>query len=187
MSGDPVLREPIKILEYKASCPVCGREGVVEDFVYEIPYFGRILLTKFQCPHCGYKRNDIENLEENEPVEITYRVEVPGDERALFVKSSSATIRVPEVGVEITPGVFSQGKITTVEGIVLELIDVLKLACESPSDSCISKIQYLQGVLEGKNHLTIVVEDPTGVSRILSSKAEVKKIKLKEEKQLLGE
>jgi zinc finger protein len=187
MSEDSILKEPTKILEYKASCPVCGREGVVEDFIYEIPYFGRILLTKFQCPHCGYKHSDVESLEENDPVEITYRIEVPGDERALFVKSSSATIRVPEVGVEITPGAFSRGEITTVEGIVLELIDVLKFACESSSDSCASKIQYLQGVLEGKNRLTIIVEDPTGVSRILSSKAEVKKIRLKEGNQLVGE
>ena len=167
---------PLKILEYKARCPLCGKEGVVEEFLYKIPFFGEVLLSTFKCPHCGYKHSDVTSLEESEPVQILYRIEKPGDERALFIKSSAATIKIPEVDIEVSPGLFSQGEITTVEGVITRVIDVLRYACENPSPACSSKIDYLEGVLRGLKPVTIVVSDPTGVSRILSEKAIVKKL-----------
>ncbi|WP_440059103.1 ZPR1 zinc finger domain-containing protein [Thermogladius sp. 4427co] len=174
-------REPVKILEYNVKCPVCGSDAIAEEYLYEAPLVGQLLLTTVRCPRCGFKHRDVMSLDFGEPVEITYRIEKPGDERALFVRSSTASISIPELEIEITPGAMSQGEITTIEGILLRIIDLLRNNCESDNEICSDKIAHLSKAANGEMPLTIIVRDPFGGSKIFSNKAIVRKVG-KEEK-----
>ena len=74
-------------------------------------------LFAFYCTKCGYRGSDVFPEKVKEPRTLKLRVEKREDLNILIARSSTATIRIPEIGAEINPGPASQGFITTVEGI----------------------------------------------------------------------
>lgn len=167
-----------KVLEYSVKCPNCGKEAVGEDYIYDSPLAGRLLLTTLKCPHCGYTFKDVMSLEFGSPVEIVYRVERPGDERPIVVKSASAIVRIPELQIEVHPSLASRGIITTIEGIILDILEKVEMACSwERVGRCDELIEALKKAASGLRPLTIVIEDPLGGSRVLSEKAIVRPAK----------
>jgi zinc finger protein len=90
---------PKKILEYSVECPVCGRSMKVEDYLYEVPRIGKVIISTGRCSYCGYRWSDVRLAEPRKPRKIIYRVEKPGDENALIVRASSASRPCPEARV----------------------------------------------------------------------------------------
>jgi len=162
-----------KILEYEVQCPICGSKFTVSDYLYEAPYVGKLIISGGVCSRCGYKWSDVRLAESRGARRIVYRVEKPDDVNALVVRASTATVRIPELGVEIIPGYAAQGYITTVEGLVLDILEKTKFLCESgeaPREECLEKISLLEKAANGEISYTIELLDPIGVSMIASNK-----------------
>ncbi len=149
-------------------CPACGSKGlVIEDYLYDIPEIGKVILSTGKCGFCGYRYTDIRMVEAKEPRRIIYYVEKPEDLNALVIRASTATIRIPEVGAEMKPGPAAQGFITTIEGVLYMFKDVLEFLCQDKKDKiCIGKLEWFNRAIEGKERFTLIIEDPDGVSII---------------------
>ncbi|MET1160676.1 MAG: ZPR1 zinc finger domain-containing protein [Thermoprotei archaeon] len=173
-----------KVLDYDMKCPVCGREFKVSEYLYEAPYVGKIVISSGVCPRCGYKWSDVRLAESKGPRRIVYEVERPEDLNALVVRASTAKVIIPEIGAELVPGYAAQGYITTVEGLVMDFYEKTKFLCESgevPREECEEKLKAFEDALNAKFKYTIIIEDPMGVSTVVSSKAREEKLEEKEE------
>ncbi len=157
-----------KIGEMESRCPTCGSRGlVIEDYLYDIPEIGKVILSTGKCGACGYRYNDVRVAEAKEPRKIIYRVEELEDLNALVIRASTATIKIPEIGAEMKPGPAAQGFITTVEGVLHMFRDVLEFLCRDRKDQvCIEKLEWFNRAIDGKEKFTLIVEDPDGVSAI---------------------
>jgi len=165
-----------KILEYEIECPTCRTRMMVEEYLYEMPLVGKVLIASGTCNYCGYRFSDVRLAEPREPRKIVYNVEKPGDENALVIRASTASIKIPELGVEITPGPASRGYITTIEGIILDVIEKTKFLCSSPDapkKTCDEKIKELEDARNVAKPFTIIIIDPEGVSAIISDRVKI--------------
>ncbi len=171
-----------KILEYNVKCPVCGRDIRVEEYLYNMPLVGDVIISVGKCGYCGYKWSDVRLAEPRGPRVIEYRVEKPGDENAVIIRASTASIKIPELGVEITPGPAAKGYITTVEGLIMDILEKTQFLCsepDAPIEECRRKIDLLDKARNGLVKYTIIIVDPEGVSAILSDKAVIKPLEEK--------
>ena len=170
------------------SCPLCGRELVVLTSVYETPYFGKLLLTSITC-ECGFRHADSFSAEMKEPVRFTLEIN-SNTLYAKVVRSTSGTIRIPELGLEMEPGPACQGFITNVEGVLFRFESVVEMAKKWNSDNaevvkrCDYILEKLRLVREGKESLTLIVEDPYGNSMIIDDKAFMEKMSQEEASNL---
>jgi zinc finger protein len=93
------------------------------------------------------------------------------------VRSSSGTIRIPELGIAIEPGVASEAFVSNIEGILVRIERVLdQLGRDAEDDAELAKVMALQERLGdlrvGKGGpVTVVIEDPFGNSAILGDDA----------------
>ncbi len=170
-------------------CPACKAQALIfSSSIQEIPYFGKIMIFTFKCSNCNFKHNDIFNLEIKEP--ISYRVEVK-NEKDLSIKvirSSSCTIIIPELGVKIEPGVYSQGFITNAEGVLEKVENVLLGQLKFLKGKRLKKakelIKKIEKMRNGKESFTLILKDPFGNSAIVSNKAKKRKLSERELKNL---
>jgi len=136
--------------------------------VEKIPYFGEIMESVLICERCNYRSTDIICLEQKEP--SRYIIEAGEDTlNARVVKSQSATIRIPELGLKVEPGPRSAGYISNIEGVVERFEAALKTALnlfeDDESKEKASKIlEMLHEVREGVRKVTVIIEDPFGQS-----------------------
>ena len=167
----------LKIGETRVKCPACGRETLVlEDYLYDMPHVGKVILTSGKCSYCGYKFTDVRLAEARPPRRIVFEVTKPDDVNVLIVKASTATVRIPELGLEMKPGPAAEGFITTVEGLLARFLDVLKVACSSEDvdeETCKQREKEIREAMEGRRRFTVIIEDPEGVSTIASSRARI--------------
>lgn len=161
-------------------CPVCGEELKVITATYDTPYFGKLLITSISCK-CGFKHSDSFVAEIKEPVRFVIEV----NEKTLFskvIRSTSGTIRIPELGLTMEPGPASQGFITNVEGVLMRFEDIVEMAKRWNSEDedavkrCNFILEKLRLARDGKEKITIVLEDPHGNSMIIDDSAFVEKM-----------
>lgn len=95
-----------------------------------------------------------------------------------ILRTSTATVLLPELGAVIDPGIDAPYFITNVEGLLsriedaLERIRVLKISQEGEGE--IVKIKRLiREIKEGRRGLTIIIDDPTGLSDIFAPPGKV--------------
>ncbi len=120
-----------------------------------------------------------------EPMRYEMPVETSEDLNARVIRSTSGTIRIPEMGVTIEPGSVSESYVTNIEGVLQRVRDVLLTASrwvkgdKEKSLRSEELLCMLEDVIEGKRKITVIVEDPLGNSAIISKK--VKATRLSEE------
>ncbi len=168
---------PRTILD-EAKCPACGAAGLEYNAVtVELPYLGNSLETLIRCLQCGYRHTDFVLTETRDPTRVSFRVNEADDMSVRVVRSSSGTIRIPELGIIIEPGISSEAFISNVEGILVRIERVLdQLHRDAEEDDVRQRIEDLQGFLgrmrEGAaDPVTLIVEDPFGNSTIIAPKA----------------
>ena len=156
-------------------CPTCG-QGFLEfkDTEYVTPHFGRILLSLTLCPRCGFKQREVTLLEEHEPSIYSVVVSSIDDLRIRIIRSDTASIKIPELNVEINPGLVADATISNVEAILLDIRDkaeFLHSALESDEErhNAENFLEQLKLALEGKKSFTLLVADPRGNSKIISN------------------
>jgi zinc finger protein len=161
-------------------CPSCGREIRVLSSVYEVPYFGNILLTSISC-ECGFKHADSIITEVKEPTRYTIKI----NSQNLFTKvirSTSGTLRIPELGVDIEPGPASTAFITNLEGVLARIEEIVTTAKKWNSEDeekvkrCNLILKKIKETKEGDEELTLILEDPYGNSAIVSDEVFIEKM-----------
>ncbi len=179
-----------QLTEMIIKCPACGVEGKAKSIMkeLEIPHFGKVLETSIQCPECGFKHSDIIALEQREPAKYVLKIN-KNTLTVRVVRSQSATVSIPEIGVKVEPGPKSEGYVTNVEGILNRFEDAVKKALNLFEDeesqingkNVLAKIEELKN---GDGTATLIIQDPFGQSNIVSDKAEILEIPEEELKDL---
>lgn len=178
------MSEPIKISEHEDECPICKQKARSEEYVYNIPYYGDILISVINCRYCGFRNRDVRVLSRSSPRRIIYKVEKPGDEKALLIRAGGSRVIIPELNLEISPGPFSQGFITTVEGLIMDFIEKSEFLCESyltKPVECDRLRELLNKAKDGLINYTVVIEDPNGTSDVVSDKTVYEELSEKDE------
>ena len=167
-------------------CPICHTDNLtLTEDEKDIPNFGKTLLFSMTCSSCGYHKGDVESVERKEPIKYTFTIEKEKDLKVHVIKSSEATVKVPQLKMEVTPGPASDGYYSTIEGVLDKFKKVIESERDSTDDDDVKKhaknlLKKLWNVSLGEMPLKIVIEDPSGNSAILSDKAVVEKLKVKE-------
>jgi zinc finger protein len=152
--------EPVLLLEEKLECPYCKLNTLShKSYLHEIPT-GLIQIEVFECEKCGFKIRDVRDFEEKAHIKIEIEIKNETDLNIIIYKSKMAKIKIPELGIEIEPGLEPQSSITTVEGILEEILDKIGPYLNE------EKRDELEKAKMGKIKFKIIIEDPSGLSFI---------------------
>ena len=121
--------------EMKIDCPVCGGKNTATytTQTHELAYFGEIVESTIQCEKCGFRHNDIIATEQKDPAKHSLIISKKNlDSRV--VRSQSATVSLPEIGIKVEPGPKSEGYISNVEGVIVRFIEATERALKMFTD-----------------------------------------------------
>lgn len=154
-------------------CVNCGSPKFkVSLYIYKAHYVGNILIEHGICLQCNYKRADVSTMNSGQPKTIKAVVKSPNELNAVVVKSSTATIIIPELGIEVFPGANAYGYLTTIEGILERVLDVIPQDCEERME-CVEKVDLIKKAMKGLVRFTLIIKDPLGRSSIIGDNVEV--------------
>ena len=110
-------------------CPICMVSGNVKMIAHvdEIPYFGEHTQVTVQCHACGWRQTDFIPAEGKKPGGCSLFVNSSELLSARVVRSSSCTVRIPELDLQVNPGGNSTGYVSNIEGVLNRFIDVINL------------------------------------------------------------
>jgi zinc finger protein len=155
-------------------CPVCNTEI---EYLYQtdnIPYFSDIIIITASCRACGYRFTDTQVLGEHEPGRLEFAVETPEDMVVRVVRSMKGVVLLPELGVRIDPGPACEGFVTNIEGVLERVANVVRgvLSCgdEAESERASVILEQIELAKEGRYPVTLIIDDPSGNSAIVSEK-----------------
>jgi zinc finger protein len=159
-------------------CPVCNEEIQYIYQTEDIPYFSEILIISASCPSCGYRFVDTQLMKNAEPSRWQLDISTQKDLSIRVIRSMSATVSIPELGVRIDPGPACEGFVSNVEGVLARVEKVLNgMLMGSDDNDERDRIQTLLDrigdIKEGRLKVTLIVDDPTGNSAILANRAVV--------------
>ena len=103
------------------------------------------------------------------------------------IKSSAAKLSFPQLKLSVEPGVDAVGYISNVEGVLQRFEQVLKTErdiAEEDEDKtkCKNLLKKIWKIKCGDVPTKMVIEDPTGNSLVVSDRAVVEKLKVKQGK-----
>jgi len=167
----------------KQKCPICGEDKLtlLEDEM-DIPYFGKTYIFSMKCDSCNYAQSDVEAEDKKDPCKIEFTVENKKDLTVRIVKSSEASVKIPQLKMSVDPGVASEGYVSNVEGLIERFKKILESERDNTDDEDVRKkaknlLKKLWKIELGEESLKIIIEDPSGNSGIISEKAVVSKLK----------
>jgi len=156
-------------------CPCCNTDIKYLYKTENIPYFSDILIISAVCPSCGYRFVDTQLLKQADPARYTMAVDTEDDLAIRVVRSMSASIEIPELGVRIDPGPSCQGFVSNVEGVLDRIEQVVKGALSWGTDvekeNAAVLLADIARVKTGTFPITLILEDPSGNSGIIAEKA----------------
>jgi zinc finger protein len=97
------------------------------------------------------------------------------------IRSSSATIEIPELGIMIEPATGAESFISNIEGLLNRVAENVNQAIKlTPEPKKKQKgrelLNRIEDVKRGKTELTIIISDPMGNSGIESDKTEEREL-----------
>jgi len=169
------------------NCPQCQEELLLKAEELEIPYFGRVLILTLSCPGCRYHYSDTFILDEHSPTRYALTIEGEEDLDARVVRSSSGTIKLPELGVVVEPGPACEAFISNIEGVLERVKDVLEMATgfgEREAVRARELLEKIEKIKKGEERVTVIIDDPQGNSAIISQKAKKEELTPEEASKL---
>ena len=166
-------------------CPVCMEKKLtLSEETKDIPYFGKTYLFSMVCSGCEFHKSDLEAAERKEPCKITFQVEGEKDLSVRVVKSSEASVSIPQLKASMTPGPASEGFVSNVEGMLdkfKKIIEDQRDLSEDDGEKTTAKnlLKKIWKVKCGDIPITLIIEDPSGNSAIISEKTKIEKLKTK--------
>jgi zinc finger protein len=183
-------REFVLPIEY---CPICGAKGTfrVKGRIDDIPYFGETMETLAACSSCKFKHADVTHLGEHEPMRHEFLITSEDDMMVRVVRSSTGTMKVPELGVTVKPCSASEGYVTNIEGVLNRIENAIRLAIEQADPTRRrrgeSKLKKLEAIRRGEARAKLIMMDPFGHSAIADGRAKKRKLTKKELAKLKSE
>lgn len=176
------------------SCPICGNENSLKMMAHssEIPYFGEHTQITMSCNSCGWRVTDFIPAEGKKAGSWTLIVSSTEHISARVVRSSSCTVRIAELGLEVTPGSSSTGYISNVEGVLDRFASAIgtirrQVDVENDDDTktkCDELLSKINMVKSGELVVTLELLDPVGHSQILHEEAVSSEISDEDAKEL---
>lgn len=182
-------QNPVQNFETFTSCPLCHEDLIIHWKSDNIPFFGEVMYITALCD-CSFRFTDTMILTQREPVRYEMTIETVEDLDARVVRSTSGTIRIPELGIEVEPGIISDSYVTNIEGVLDRIQNVVITASKWVKDDeekyalSLEILKKMSDAKLGKQKLTIIIEDPLGNSAIISDKAVSKTLTTEESKDL---
>lgn len=162
------------------SCPICDSLDGLKLFVHisEIPYFGEHTQMTMMCDSCGWKNTDFIPAEGKKAGSWTMKINNIEHMGVRVVRSSSCTVRIEEIGLEVEPGGNSSGYITNIEGLLNRFRDIVEMILrqakrdnEENVEKCLLLLEEISEIKKGNKEIEIVLLDPMGHSQILHDDA----------------
>lgn len=158
----------------KSVCPLCSKELVTNWVEDTIPFFGEVMHITSQC-ECGFRYSDTLIMTQHKPVRYEFKVKNRDDLDVRVVRSTSGTIKIPELGIDIEPGPASESFVSNIEGVLERIEEILQNVMLWDEKDKTERAQELLSTLEkiraGEYEITIVIEDPLGNSAIIAENA----------------
>jgi len=110
-------------------CPICASTGNVNMMAHidEIPYFGEHTQVTILCHDCGWRQTDFIPAEGKKAGGWSMVIDNEDKLRARVVRSSSCTVRIPELDLEVNPGTSSTGYVSNVEGVLHRFQEIINM------------------------------------------------------------
>ncbi|KAJ7058841.1 zf-ZPR1-domain-containing protein [Mycena amicta] len=120
-------QEDKAVEEIDSLCMKCHEQGVTRMLLTAIPYFREVIVMSFRCEHCGWTNNEVETAStiRQEGSVYTARILDRTDLDRQIVRSPTCEIYLAEY--ELTLPASSRGQLTTVEGLVRDVISDLSM------------------------------------------------------------
>ncbi|KNC51652.1 peptidase S28 family protein [Thecamonas trahens ATCC 50062] len=160
-----------EVVSMAVECGMCSMPGTVRTIVMQVPHFNETTVSGFVCEGCGYKTNDVRTTATPSRCGRTHTLTVNerSDLGRQVIKTETAGIEVPELGLRLKPGTLG-GKVTTVEGLLADVRQQLGAASRSSDDAApwAAFLARLDACIAGEDELpfTVILDDPTGNSSI---------------------
>ncbi len=175
----------------EAPCPQCHDEGSLSMLALnsEIPYFGEHTQITVMCDSCGWKHTDFIPSDGEKPGFSSIVVDSAEKTTARVVRSSSCTIRIPELDLEVSPGGSSSGYVTNIEGVIKRFEEAIMTVIRGNEDPGAGQIaeQILERLglaKSGDEEIRVDLLDPRGRSQIIHKDAESRELSEIEEEGL---
>ena len=158
------------------ACPMCQKEGQLAMMAHvdEIPYFGEHTQVTVLCHACGWRQTDFIPAEGRKPGGWNFEITSENDLNARVIRSSSCTVSIPELDLEVNPGGNATGYVTNMEGLLNRFIKIIEMVMKDLDESEEENLSTLRNMLhrlenaglEGEG-LLVELLDPHGLSQIL--------------------
>jgi len=170
------------VTEIESLCVECEEEGKTKLLLTKIPFFKDVILSSFECEHCGNTNNDIQPTEpfQDKGIRITTIIKNQKDLNRKIVKQSSASFSIPELQFE-SEAFTQKGVMTNVEGLLQNAIDgleqqqplrrIMEPAVAEKIDEFVGK---LKTYCSGEKEFTLVIDDISGNSFVENINAPLK-------------
>ena len=159
---DDMDEEAPREFQTETSCPSCGQKLYFIFYRTRVSYEEAVEIETFFCKKCLYKSTQIRQIDRQEPKTLVFQVRNRDDLRTVLYRSPEARISIPELEADIEPGEISTGEITTIEGILSQILDKLQLLDEedaSPEDLRAIR-ERIEGIIQGSGELfTFVIDE----------------------------
>ena len=115
-----------EVYQIETICSACQKPGTVKMHSCDIPHFKETLIVAFRCDYCGYKSNEVTSggAIAEKGMKITLEVKSVSDLTRDVLKSNTATVYVPKLQLELTPGTLG-GFFSTVQGLLMNVKEQL--------------------------------------------------------------
>ncbi|MGP8330500.1 MAG: ZPR1 zinc finger domain-containing protein [Methanosarcinaceae archaeon] len=183
------MQSPVQNFETLTTCPLCHDDLVIKWKSDNIPFFGEVMYITALC-ECSFRFADTIILTQRKPVRYEMMIDTVDDLNARVIRSTSGTIRIPELGIDVEPGTASESYVTNIEGVLDRIQNVVVMASKWVKDDeekhalSLEILKKLNKAKLGKQKLNIIIEDPLGNSAIISNKAVSKTLTQDESKDL---
>ena len=165
-----------------APCPQCLKDDALTMLAMssEIPYFGEHTQITVICESCGWKHTDFIPSDGEKPGYSSLVVDNSEKCSARVIRSSSGTIRIPQLELEVSPGGSSSGFVSNVEGVIKRFEDAVGSILRGNADdekilqASLELLESLRKMKSGSSHFLIELLDPRGRSQIIHNDALVR-------------
>ncbi|KAJ4965823.1 hypothetical protein NE237_017672 [Protea cynaroides] len=118
---------PEEVMTFPSTCGACGVRCETRMFVTKIPYFHEVIVMASSCDACGYRSSELKpggQIPEKGKT-ITVHVQSVLDLSRDVIKSDTASVKIPQVDLELTSGTLG-GVVTTIEGLITKISESLE-------------------------------------------------------------
>ncbi len=173
------MNKEIPLTVTRSTCPLCNKELVTNWVEQDIPFFGEVMHITSLC-ECGFRYSDTLIMSQHEPVHFEFTIKCRDDLDARVVRSTSGTIKIPELGVDIEPGPASESFVSNIEGVLDRVEEILDMVVRWGEEEKTERARELKCIIDkikaGESEVTVVIEDPMGNSAILAENATRRKL-----------